>query len=34
MDSDFRARFETVIKNRPAWQALANDADFLKRLWE
>ncbi len=34
MQPDFRSRFEATLKNRPAWQALANDDAFLKKLWE
>ncbi len=34
MDPEFKLHFENSVKNRPGWQPLLNDADFVKRLWQ
>ncbi|MEO8028057.1 MAG: DUF1028 domain-containing protein [Bryobacteraceae bacterium] len=31
---DFRTRFEAMLKNRTAWKAILDDAEFLNKLWE
>jgi hypothetical protein len=31
---EFRTRFETLIKNRPAYRAILDDRTFLERLYE